>query len=394
MHTKKLSEKLFWTNIPVLMAILVFIMLPKGNGHSQGTETPTPSLSSDAYPPPSGSQSSLSSGPSSAYLPMVSNYIFPYDISTSYYIKDVNNTYTLGYQAGLKAANKTDPHRTFVILDFGYPDYSSPPLVYGVRNFSGQFISLQSVYGSVQQFITGYYDGSGGETQNHMDLGVGFYNANIGALSSPGYRVGHAAAWASCVRLLDEWSLFTYGDVVRVSTAMDIETDPTYFADPAKTRNWISNVVPASEKPFYNFGIADCDEYYPSGNETEVDPMPCGPNGSLWTQEDIYQVSDMSGWGYPFPEIYNTYGSNANQWYRIGLYGNIEHNPDRLVYRGTLTQLMACKQRGCIAEVCNSPEAGFNQMKALVLSDGRLQNEMQWSSDIMWQGEASPYSCP
>src|SRR5690606_33102742 len=108
-----------------------------------------------------------------------------------------------------------------------------------------------------------------------------------------------------------------------------------------KTRNWISNVVPASEKPFYNFGIADCDEYYPSGNETEVDPMPCGPNGSLWTQEDIYQVSDMSGWGYPFPEIYNTYGSNANQWYRIGLYGNIEHNPDRLVYRGTLTQLMA-----------------------------------------------------
>lgn len=116
------------------------------------------------------------------------------------------------------------------------------------------------------------------------------------------------------------------------------------------------------------------------------------PNG--WTLEDIWYVSWGAPPAYPLPEIYRTDGVNADQWYRVALYGVNTHS-QLMHFRGSLTQWNACEENrrwdpnACIIfgniRTDNRPEDGYLQLYNALNADPRTAQVMPWSSDISWE---------
>jgi hypothetical protein len=383
----------------LLMLFLLFALLYNNNKASSApstwqASTPvtlTPISGAGGYPAPPVEITPL--GASMTYklrLPLISS---PFDaFSLSYYVEDLNGLYDLGCATGQKVASFPKSKRGFVILDFGMPAYDRDP-VYGTYGYGFLLLSVprkftpwRTLYSGVEEFIDGYYYCAMPiSTATHLDLALGTYNSDSSVMNNSTKNNEHASEFGWFVQNMDNYATQYYGNVIRVSGAMDIEHDPDFYADPIPTKNWVNTETTFSGMPFYNFGTADCSATVPVGNETNYQPALCGPAGVpglLWTQRDIYEVSTLAGWGYPYPEIYNT-NTNAMQWYRIGIYSWMQGYT--MVFRGTLTEWMACRQVDCAPDINNEPAIGYMQMATLVSSDNRLKDEMEWASDIMYQ---------
>jgi hypothetical protein len=103
-----------------------------------------------------------------------------------------------------------------------------------------------------------------------------------------------------------------------------------------------------------------------------------------WTQEDVYYVSYGALRAYAFPEIYLENGGNADQWYRISLWGQQQHG-QKITFSGTLTQFQACvdANNSCSGQK-NSAARGWGQLSHWTSIDSRTVSSQPGSSDIRW----------
>lgn len=200
----------------------------------------------------------------------------------------------------------------------------------------------------------------------------------------------HGEAWANLIIEINNRYLDYPGLSTRVSAAGANNIEPGF--NPAYIpRHWLAGYNSVSNrKILYVVASADgCPQYYPP-TEPETGIYSPGICNDGWTQEDIYYVSWGAYSSWPYPEIYNTLGANADQWYRIGLYSKLSHN-SMMYFRGSMTQLAVCLQLReedpynpyCIG-TDNDPTTGFIQLYTRIESDpyNRIYNSMHWATDM------------
>ncbi len=167
------------------------------------------------------------------------------------------------------------------------------------------------------------------------------------------------------------------GDVAALG-ASDIEMG---FEGPLISRAWTDGYDSVSSVPaYYNCGGAGGCQDFNSGNEDS-----CGsPAFPGWYSGDVFHVSYGSPSALPTPEIYNTSGTNAEQWVMISVWAH-DHSKPILRFQGPLTQQAACAQKGSCGGIDNSPLDAWNQMENKMDAKPVTRMQMSFSMDIKWQ---------
>jgi hypothetical protein len=304
------------------------------------------------------------------YLPLViKNYPPPF-ATLSRYVQttDYMTLRAMGCNEGQKVPAGQD---VMVVLDFGQPWFDGSS--YGTLIFgSYTFRSVTQIADGVKGYLSGYYVCAPGDS--HLTLAVG--TSNYGS----GVTYNHGVAWATMINDLNAWisSPPSYAGLVSARGASDIEPG---FGSPLVARTWVDGYTYAFTGSSFYYNYGSCDSCPFSGCPT------CTPlNG--WSVEDIWYVSYGAFSAFPVPEIYLTNGVNADQWYRMSLYGYTNHN-FRMNIQGALTQWQACQdvpQANCQAlGTDNTPAAGWGQLFDALNADTRTAQPVNWSTDISWQ---------
>jgi len=234
------------------------------------------------------------------------------------------------------------------------------------------FLSTSLIADTTEQFARGYYLCTGSDTSSQLYLAAGVNNYGAGVTNA------HGCAWASMIKKVNTWiSNKAYSSQVKIRAAADIEPD---FGSDAATKAWVNgyNANYGSGLWLYNVGAA-------SGCPWTGTPSASSPCNNGWVVDDVWYVS----WGatpfYVIPEIYNTSGANAQQWYRISLYSAL-YKSGKISFSGTLTQNQACQQMDGCAGIDNTPSQGWMQLFNATYADTRTRlTTIRWSTDIKWR---------
>jgi hypothetical protein len=240
-----------------------------------------------------------------------------------------------------------------IVLAFGQPWFDGTN--YGTTIFgSNTFRSVSTIETAVKEWLNGYWV-CGGSGVVSLAIGTSNYRGST--------TYGHGQAWAQMVNRIENWIVSppSWGSRESVHGADDIELD---WNSVSNSRAWIQ-------------GYSDVGgTYYDTGDAAGCPPFGGCDNG--WTLEDVWYKS----WGalpaYPVPEIYNTDGSTAQEWYQVSLYGYTHHG-------GAVPILATLTQWAAAGNCCtNQPAQGWQQMYDALNSDSRTANYIQYSTDITW----------
>lgn len=317
-------------------------------------------------------QAVTASGSPRAYLPTLlgGGSIAPgrFVTSTSRYISTVDPArhYAMGCASGKNNEAGT------LVLAFGQPwaqDGQYGTLYYR-SNFT--FASTATIAEAAKGFLRGYWECAPATAQLSVGIGTNNYR---GATLEPASSFAHGQAWGQMIGQLHAWlqSTAPVGARERVAVfgANDIEMS---WNTPALTKQWVNGYVGATSRPFINFGT--CDGCPTSGNPTQ------SPNNG-WTVDDVWQVTGLP-YVVTLPEIYLRSGVNADQWYRMSLYG-AEQKGQKLAFGGALTQWQACRDvGGCNGLTDNTVEQGWTQLQAALNADPKTAMVLPPPSDITW----------
>lgn len=299
----------------------------------------------------------------------------PPDYSSSYYMLTVNSTklYNLGCTVGTIDKNLPGVRDTIVILDFGTPKQVNGE--WGTDLFWIGPVTNAQIKAAVQNFGRGYYVCSSTDQGSQIYIAVG--TTNYGSLFASSTETARAlgVAWAQMINEINAW--FTtngYATQVHAVGANDIE--PAWNGV-AVTRAWVDGYDSVNLYDYYDFGSAD-------GCATRSTPTKttCA-NG--WTRDDVWYKAYGTRPGFPIPEIYNTRGTNAEQWALLSLY-SVNYKGYPIEYHGVLTQWQACQQvdDDQCAGVDNTPATGWLQLYNELAKDSRTFYTPRWSTDILW----------
>jgi hypothetical protein len=287
--------------------------------------------------------------------------------STSYYVSSNDTTwaYNQGHalgQADLAAAG-TQTH--VAVLDFGAM-YLSGSTWY-VTAFSGPDMTLAQARVVAEQFGRGYWAGAGSDLTSTLYVGLGTNNSAGTITAAAGAALAAAAATGWADTQAAGWTQ------AYVIGANDFEAWGKAATNSTASASWIDGYNGYSgHKWFVNFGSADgC----PSSSIPSAGSCNAGLNA-----ETIWRVS-WSGTAYPLPEIYNTSGTQANQWKYLSLYSVNAHG-SKFTFKGAMTQLGACGS-GCPG-TNNSPTTGWTQLYNAINSDSRTTGTPGGPTDIRW----------
>jgi len=364
-HTKVLAEFRNWHVALVIVALTA--------GLFSGNVQPSQLAMFDS--PIEGQSTNLTPR---IWLPLVFKNFPPVATISRYIGRSDMATWSAFYNMGCQRGQSTPAGQDVaIILDFGYPAYQNGQ--YGVQFLiTGDFTTTRTILEAVRGFLSGFYVCSSSGT--HLTLALGVNNAG------PSVTSAHGVAWAQLVNDLNDWIRTppSWADKLTVWGAIDAEPG---FGSPSATRAWVNGYdsINNPESLYLNFGSCDgC----PYSGCSSCNP----PNG--WTLEDIWYVSWSAPPAYPLPEIYRTDGVNADQWYRVALYGVNTHS-QLMHFRGSLTQWNACEENrrwdpnACIIfgniKTDNRPEDGYLQLYNALNADPRTAQVMPWSSDISWE---------
>lgn len=301
--------------------------------------------------------------------------------TTSWYMNTSNpsglptDAYNMGCTLGTHDKNTSGTQDNVVVLLFGQPGYSGGygTYVWGSRGGGPyQFLSTSLIANTMEQFGKGYYICTGSDTSSQLYLAAGVNNYGSYVTNA------HGSAWATMTTTISPWiTNNNYASQVKIRAAADIEPD---FGSATNAIAWVNgyNANYGSGLWLYNVGAA-------SGCPITGTPTASSPCNNYWTVDNVWYVS----WGatpfYVIPEIYNTVGANAEQWYRISLYSAL-YKGGKISFPGTLTQYQACQQMGGCSGVDNTPPQGWTQLFNSVGSDSRtVLSSIRWSTDIMWR---------
>ncbi len=113
----------------------------------------------------------------------------------------------------------------------------------------------------------------------------------------------------------------------------------------------------------------------------------CGSYPNVWDKEEVWKVIYGAAPVYPLPEIYLINGVNAQQWYLMSQYSYEKHGYP-VNFMGSLTTYGACKQKGGCSGVGwgidNKPDAGWNQLYQLLVSNPKTTQPLHYASDMCW----------
>ena len=317
------------------------------------------------------------------FLPTQSTVaVSPPPNTTTWYMNTSNpdslpsDAYGMGCYLGTHDKNTAGTQDNVVVLLFGQPTYSSGTYGSYVWGSHGggpyYFLSTSLIADTTEQFARGYYLCTGSDTSSQLYLAAGVNNYGTGVTNA------HGSAWATMVGSINTWvSNKGYSSQVKIRAATDIEPD---FGTATAARAWVNgyNGSYGSGPWLYNVGAA-------SGCPWTGTPTAYSPCNNGWVVNDVWYVS----WGatpfYVIPEIYNTGGVNAEQWYRISLYSAL-YQGGKIMFPGTLTQYQACQQMGGCSGIDNSPSQGWIQLFNSVAADTRTSlTNIRWSTDIKWR---------
>jgi hypothetical protein len=270
---------------------------------------------------------------------------------------------------------------------------------YGTYGFgSGHpFISVGQIATGAEAFALGFSKCSmASGAQPHLTLIVGTSN---GLVNGTNVTSTHGQAWAGMVNGIEAW-LVANNLAAQVTAAggSDIELSPNgQWSTPTDARSWVAGYVGAAQEYLYDYGdAADCPQAGATGT-----PGNCnaGPNGTRWTQDDVWFVSWGTSSGAAqvrsLPQIYTTPGSPvqmARQWQQLSLYAYLRPvssgGPPAnvpMTIAGELTQSQACVQKQDCSGTNNTPTQGWTLLENALYTDARTAQFVPWSTDIKWQ---------
>jgi hypothetical protein len=284
----------------------------------------------------------------------------------SFYVNTTNPPiwYDLGCALGSKVGDGTRPRDAAVFLNFGRPYYSAADRAYGAINWTADpFRKTKTIRVNVlQQFGYGYYVCSPWNSKLVIVAGT----SNDGS----GTTRAHGVAWANMVDATNAYFKreCCIASQVRAVGGIDVELA---WNTPAATRRWVDGYDSATDRSYYIDGSAE----------------GCPPAGSCnnnWSNEDIYYVNWWNKPAWPFPQIYNEVGTNAEQWQRISAYGVSAHG-SKMVFKGTMSQYQACldKNMAC-SGTKNGPVEAWNQLRNAINGSSSTKGTIPYATDIRW----------
>lgn len=310
---------------------------------------------------------SLVGFPSAAHAVTIPN------TTTSYYVQNLTATasdwYTLGCTQGTIDQNRAGTQLRVVALDFGEPNLSGS--TYGVLGFDGMFHDRDELAPAAEQFGRGYYVCTGTDRASMLDIAL--------VESNHGSQVRDNATQQGRA-----WSNFV--DKVAHDTS-DIASQVKYEGGYDMEVGWNSGSDSITMlQGFYSLhsyatmDIGDAAGCPTSGRTDCV-------SGYTWTVEQRYNAAWGATLAFSLPEIYNTSGTQAQQWANLSRYGAHEHADlfGPIQFSGVLTQSQACAQRGGCSGTDNTPAQGYTQLYNALAQESDTAMTPRWSDDMKWQ---------
>ena len=207
---------------------------------------------------------------------------------------------------GRSAASKQEVENVFVFLAYGNP-YQNSEGVLGTKLYDQTFISTDQIASSVVVFSLGFYTCTPNDT---IVIAVGTNSS--GGIVTDVIAQRHGEAWANLIIEINNRYAGYPGLSSRV-TAVGANNIEPGFNSADIPRHWLDGYNNVSgHKQLYVIASADgCPQDYPP-TEPETGYYSPGSCNDGWTQEDIYYVSWGASSSWPYPEIYNTIGANAD----------------------------------------------------------------------------------
>lgn len=296
----------------------------------------------------------------------------------SYYIQG-QSTADMDHLGCESASKARQGHMT---LFFGAP--ASVSGTYGVTRFGGSDVTLTgdlSVSNLVKFFILGYVRCS---AIRFMNIGIGVSNCSIGGASDPAcggsktssWTRGHGAAFGQMVNGVGTWVASNgYSGRVSVRAAWDLEPA---WSSTSQSENWMHGYdfdAPNNHAVVSNASADGCPTTLTYNSSTN---SSCS-NG--WNLDWLWHETWNHAASLPFPQVYTTSGTMANQWLRIDEYGT-HAKASGLAFTGVLSQYAAA------GSGTNTPHTAYSQLYNALNGhpspSHSAQSVLQYTSDVGW----------
>ncbi len=287
----------------------------------------------------------------------------PSAITNSYYMgrSGMNDAAALGcYNAGKSGR---------LSLFFGAPTQVSGQ--YGATLWGSPDLTIQQIGQRVQNFVRGFaYCRT--NSRYRLIIGMGTSNSGIDGRSDAWLRA-HGDAWARQVEALAIWANANFPGHAQITAAWNVEPTWSTFA---KADQWMAGYdgYPGRQMLYANASADGC----PPASASN------GPCDNGWSQRRVWHLAWEHDPSLPIPQIYNTSGTQARQWQQIDLWSTLAMR-DGMYFYGTMTQWYACRQVGGCSGTDNTPHAGNDQLRWMLASDSRTQqDDVKTMTDMSW----------
>jgi hypothetical protein len=283
--------------------------------------------------------------------------------STSYYLRTIRPKTLdgMGCKFGRGVNAGSQPTDALVVMAFGRPMLRRGS--YGASLFGAHFATTSEIRNAGVAFAQGYHRCV--RHKNSVSIRVVLGTSNYGSRVS----FGHGRAWAGMVNVANRnMEERGWEEHIDFAGGSDIELS---WNGPKTTRAWVRGYDSVNLWPYYDFGDAsDCPPY--------------GQCYGAWTMEDLWYVAWGAPPAIPLPEIYTGNRSQAEQWYRLGLYSKQQHG-SHMVFAGVMSQQTACRQsRDPCRGMNNGPRRAWRQFTWLLNSHRDTAQLPRWSTDMSW----------
>lgn len=292
----------------------------------------------------------------------------------SYYVKggfNGNWAYQAGCTAGTADLQMDGKQTRVVVLDFGALTVAAD----GSGTFSGfgDPMSIADARAMVVQWAEGYWTCT--DTTSVAYIALGTNNSGGTLTSAAGARLAQAVNTA----VSDVSGGVDYYLQARPIGGIDFEDFDEYGSTSttlnAKSIAFLNGYNANTAYSVVNFGAA-------SGCPSASAPSATSCNPPLQA-ETIYQVS-WSGAAYPLPEIYNTSGTNAEQWRYLSRYGYNKHSGQYFsTFMGVMAQSGVCSQQGGCSGTDNDPSTAWTQLNSALHEDPVIAVS-PWAPTNIW----------
>ncbi|TQN31616.1 hypothetical protein FHX37_1524 [Haloactinospora alba] len=176
--------------------------------------------------------------------------------------------------------------------------------------------------------------------------------------------------WAA---LVDDAANAADNAAVTVIGGWDAEPD---WSSPSWARAWVKGFTQRTDRQLYAANAASGCPTYGSSS------VSCS-NG--WDLSDMYHVSSGAAPTVSaVPQIYRTDGVQAQQWAAVSSWG-AQHGKGPLRFAGSLSQRVACEQRGDCTGTDNTAKAAWNQLRTELNSHTETEvGALPAASDVRW----------